>query len=432
MLALPLGVFLIVFCTGAGLSSVIAPRLSLDAQAAIAAPLGAAVFACASPLLHAGLPVGSLVAAVVVTFGCLTLVVATRVLSMLRSAAVPLVVAAAALALTSAPALVNGGWDAAAIDNADPYVWVSEAKSMLDGPPAGPSSTFPDRVPYERIGDLRSPVAVPFGVAAIAWERAPTLSTSTGHSRGPYYASGSRHLLLRPCDLGVTKLLGSVAALAVVANAFVFYSTFNGWQAQIALALFGTLAIFWSEACARRGLSSIRAAAGGHLRQCDGRDVPGRGSAVRDPARCDVGRLGGPAARRRLASLGRRRRGILCRRDGDRARPDPAVALSASRLADQPVPTGWAAYAHGLPRGGARSHSEGGDRGTPRLCVERHRAHAHARDGAVRSARRTSRKPWRCPALDRCGVPRCDRAPAVARAEPVRLDEVGRLRRRRF
>ena len=68
-------------------------------------------------------PVGSLVAAVVVAFGSLTLAVARRVLPMLRSAAVPLVVAAAALALTPAPALANGGWDAAAIDNADPYVW---------------------------------------------------------------------------------------------------------------------------------------------------------------------------------------------------------------------------------------------------------------------------------------------------------------------
>lgn len=350
MLALPLGVLLTLFCTGAGLVSVLAPRLSREAQAAIAAPLGAAVFACASPLLHTGLPVEGLVAAVLVVFGCLTLAVAKRVLAMLRSAAVPLVIAAAALALTSAPALANGSWDAAAIDNTDPYVWVSEAKSMLDGPPAGPSSTFPDRVAYEWISDLRAAVAIPFGVASIAWVARDDPVEVYGAfaavltallSLGIYFCARA--------TLGWSKALASVAALAVVANAFVFYSTFNGWQAQIALALFGTLAIFslrlaLDEAATRSEQVLAAVLAGATVATYQ---------AVAAPFAILLGvMLVGWGVRRRDADW-RRSAGVV----GGFCVALTVIALvpivrsllQLPRLADRPSPTAWAAYAHGLP-----------------------------------------------------------------------------------
>ena len=203
---------------------------------------------------------------------------------------------------------------------------------MLDGPPAGPSTTFPDRVPYERIGDLHSPVAVPFGVASIGLGNARRPGRRlTGHSRQSsrrFWVSASTSAPVRPW--GGPSCSGSVAALAVVCERVRLLLYVQRLAGPDRARPLGTLA---TRVCDLRStrtqldpsrcLAAIFAGATVATYQAVG-------SAVRGPARCHVGRLGCPAARRRLASIGRRRRGILYRLDGDRARSDPTVAPSAS------------------------------------------------------------------------------------------------------
>ena len=241
----PLAAVLVLAVTGAGLAAVLARRFPLDAQAALAPLLGAAAFVLASPLRYVGAPARALGLGVVGLCGALSIAVARRVAPIFRHALVPIIVTVTVLGVVSGPSLWAGGWDAAAIDNTDPYLWVSQAKALLEGPAPAPAADFPDRIAYERITELRWPVGLPFTLANFA--------ALVGSDPSAVYAAFAALLTVllslavyvcaRAC-LMWKRRFAVAASLAVPTSAFVFYSTFNGWQAQIALTLFGTLAIF--------------------------------------------------------------------------------------------------------------------------------------------------------------------------------------------
>lgn len=245
MLWLPLAALVILFASGAGLTALLADRFPSDAQLALAAPVGAAVFVCASAALHLGAPIRATTIVVLSLCVGLTALCARRVGSLLRSAVVPLLVAAIALGVVAIPLVARGNWDAAALDNADPYIWVSQAKSLLDGPPPGPPASYPDGIAYDRLQELHWPAALPASVAQMALLARADPSSSYGAFAAllavllalGVYASA------RAC-FAWSKGLSAVAAGVVSANALLLYSTFNGWQAQIALTMFGTLSIF--------------------------------------------------------------------------------------------------------------------------------------------------------------------------------------------
>lgn len=245
LLWLPLAALIVLFASGAGLTTLLAHRLPSDAQLALAAPLGAAVLVCASTALHLGAPIRATTAVALSVSVGVTARYARRVGSLLRSALVPLLVAAIALGVVATPLAARGNWDAAALDNADPYIWVSQAKSLLDGPPPGPAAAYPDAIAYQRIQELHWPVALPAAVAQIALLARADPSSSYGAFAAllAVLLALSVYACTRAC-LDWSKRVSAVAAGAVSANALLLYSTFNGWQAQIALTMFGTLSLF--------------------------------------------------------------------------------------------------------------------------------------------------------------------------------------------
>jgi hypothetical protein len=246
LLWLPLAAFVALVLTGGGLAVLLGRGFPRDGQAALAAPLGAAAFFCASPLLYVGVPVKPLGAAVLVAGGLVTVYARVRVLRVLRHGAGPLAAGAVALLFASAPLAVHGNWDAAAIENADPYLWVSQAKSFLDGPPSSPATSFPDRIAYERIDELHWPVGLPFSLSQIAWLG----SADPAAVYGAFAAVLAVLLALtvygsaRAC-LHWPRGLALVASALVSANALLLYSNLNGWQAQVALTSFGLLSVFF-------------------------------------------------------------------------------------------------------------------------------------------------------------------------------------------
>lgn len=263
MLWLPLAALVILFASGAGLTVLLADRLPSDAQLALAAPVGAAVFVCASAALHLGAPIRATTIVVLSLCVGLTALRARRVGGLLRSALVPLLVAAIALGVVATPLIARGNWDAAALDNADPYIWVSQAKSLLDGPPPGPALAYPDGIAWERIQELHWPAALPAAVAQIAL----LARTDPSSSYGAFAAllavllALSVYACARAC-FAWSKGLSAVAAGAVSANALLLYSTFNGWQAQIALTMFGLLGVFTLRLALEDGRRREQALAG--------------------------------------------------------------------------------------------------------------------------------------------------------------------------
>ncbi len=245
ILWLPILTVAVLAAVGAAPAALLGARFPADARAALAAPAGAAVIACVSVLVMLGIPVRGLLIATVGASIAATVVLHETLRPSLRSAALPAVAALVALAVVAAPSVGRGDWNAAAVDNTDPYLWVSQAKAFLDGPPPGPASEFPDRIAYERIDELHWQVALPVGVAGVAMlARADPAAVY-----GAFSAVVAVLLALvvygcgRAC-LGWRRSVAAAAAVIVTANAFMLYSSFNGWQAQIALTTFGTLLVF--------------------------------------------------------------------------------------------------------------------------------------------------------------------------------------------
>ncbi|MBA3842806.1 MAG: hypothetical protein H0X39_09345 [Actinobacteria bacterium] len=140
----------------------------------------------------------------------------------------------------------------ATFSNADPYMWVSQARTLLEGTPSQ-AAFRPDSIPYERIRHEEWPTGIPLTLGGLAW-----LSNSD-----PVEVYGAFAVLLTTllaltvffCARGVLLWSSSVAALAgilVGTNGYLLFGNSFGWQAQIALATFGLLSVFWFRAALDR------------------------------------------------------------------------------------------------------------------------------------------------------------------------------------
>ena len=212
------------------------PGLADDARLALAPAAGAAALSAAFAV---GIPLFSPRPALAIATLCV-LAPAPIALLRWRPRLVPsqlLVVAIAIVAVVSAsvPALAHNSGAAATWGNADPYLWVSQAKSLLDGPPPGPSTLFPDRVAYEHVSRGGWAPALP-AFDALA-------SVSTG--RDPVDAFGivvAALFVLTPLAsfaiartaLGWTPRLSAAAAVAVALSPSQLFAAYYGWLPQIA------------------------------------------------------------------------------------------------------------------------------------------------------------------------------------------------------
>jgi hypothetical protein len=243
-LLLPVAGFAILWAAGLGAADLLAPRMPRDARAALAAPLAAAAVVCASPLALLHVTPGILAGAVLVCLGTLTVARRRSAVAVARNARWPLAVAAFALVLSAAPALRNGSWVATSFGNADPYVWTSQAKSLADGPPSSPAASYPDRVSYELLTRDHWPVALPVGLGAVAdlGRLDPAKAYEAFAAMISALLALSVYVGARGCLLWSSRLSTSAGAV-VGANGLMLLSTYYGWQAQLLLTAFGTLAV---------------------------------------------------------------------------------------------------------------------------------------------------------------------------------------------
>ena len=241
-LLLPVAALATLWIAGLGVTSVLTPRMPRDAQAAFAPAVAAAAVVCASPLALLHISPAAVAGAVLAPLLVMT-AWRTRVsVAVARRAAVPVAVAVFGLLLNAAPALKGGTWVATSYGNADPYIWVSQARSLSDGPPPAPAASFPDRVSYEMLTKDHWPAGLPVGLGAVAslegldpvdaYEAFAAVISALLALAVFGIARGCLHWRLR---------LSAVAGALVAANGLLLLSTYFGWQAQLLLTVFGTL-----------------------------------------------------------------------------------------------------------------------------------------------------------------------------------------------
>lgn len=252
MLAPPLGGLAFLFLVGAGPAVVLAPRLSLDAQAALAPVAGAALVASVSVLLPFGVPAKPLAVGVAVVGVAVGVWARHRAIAALRAAGIPLAIGVAAILLAGLPGLVRGDWRAATLyGSTDSYHWASQARAYLDGPAPAPVEQHPDRLTYERSKDQHWAVALPFGLLQLAW-------LSRADPPAVYGAFAALLAALLPLAtfaaarglLAWRPAVAGAAALALAANAALLFATFFSWQQQVA----GVAFAFSAAALLRLGL----------------------------------------------------------------------------------------------------------------------------------------------------------------------------------
>jgi hypothetical protein len=251
MLGLPFGALAAAGMLGAGLAVTAGRRLPRDAQAALAPILGFAVLATTSTLVTL-VPVRVVT---VVSFAVAALYAAwawRRVRHMLRAAAPAAVVSVVAIALAAAPSLAEGNWMAKSYaGNTDSYLWVSQARSFLDGPPPKPASDFPDRVAYERASEQHWAIALPVENAQLAWVSGRDPADVYGALAALLSAllPLSAFVVARAC-LCWSRRLSTWSALAVAANASLLFASYFSWQQQLQASAMA----FAGLALLRRGL----------------------------------------------------------------------------------------------------------------------------------------------------------------------------------
>jgi hypothetical protein len=259
-LLLPVAALALLWIAGLGAADLLAPRMRADARSALAAPIAAAVVVCASPLALLHVTSGIVAAAVLGFLGILTIVRRHSVL-LLRSAKWPLAVAAFALAINAAPALKTGSWVATSFGNADPYVWTSQASSLDEGPPPAPAASFPDRVSYDMLTKDHWPAGLPVGLGSVA--QLGRLDPADGYEA---FAAVISALLALAVFAGARGVLlwgtrfSALAGAIVGANGLMLLSTYFGWQAQLLLTVFGTLAVLMLPVCMDRRAAKREAA----------------------------------------------------------------------------------------------------------------------------------------------------------------------------
>ena len=253
MALIVLGSLAVLFLLGAGAASMLAANAPRDAQAALAPVVAAALLVCVSQLHFLDLPVRATIIVFATGSMIATAVKRAAVRRLLAGSMVPLVIAASAIGLAASPSLANGSWEVTTFGNTDPYLWVSEARAMLDGPSPGPSSDYPDRKAYEAIDALDFPVGIPTALAALSWGG----QSDPKNIYGAFAALvvGLLTLSVYFAARGVLewrKRTASLAAAATGGNAYLLFASYYGWQAQLLLTTFAFAAVV----CFRRCLDS--------------------------------------------------------------------------------------------------------------------------------------------------------------------------------
>jgi hypothetical protein len=253
VLLLPVGGLAILFAAGVGVADALGRRLPLQARAALAAPLSAALLTTASPLAQLGLRPSYVGIAVVGALVAVTLVRLREVGLVVRRAGAPLVVAVVALALSGAPAITHGTSAVAGFGNGDPYLWVSQARALASGPVPSPAGLHPDRVAYDKISVDHSPIGLPVGLAQIAaiGDDDPIDVYEAFSSMIFALLAVGTFFVARGC-LHWRPAVATAAAFIVSSNGYLLFASYYGWQAQLSLTMFGLLAVMTLLACLDR------------------------------------------------------------------------------------------------------------------------------------------------------------------------------------
>ena len=252
LLAVPFASLAYLTVVGAGIAVGLAPRFPPEAQAALSPVIGGALLAAASVLLPLGVPAVPLALPLAALGAAVTLTLWRPVRDALRAGSVPAVVAVAAIMLAAAPSLGRGDWRATSLyGSTDAYHWSSQARAYLHDPAALPVSEHPDRLTYERSRTQHWAVALPFGLAELAWitrSDAPDVYSALAvlvFCLLPLVT----FVLARACLEWRPRLAG-VAALVVAANSALLFAAHFSWQQQLAGSAFALAA----AACLRIAL----------------------------------------------------------------------------------------------------------------------------------------------------------------------------------
>jgi hypothetical protein len=232
----PLALFAALALVGLGLAVTLGKRFAPDAQAALAPILGFAIFATTSVLLSVGVPAVPLGLTVLVLPSVLTVALRKRIYPVLRACGRPFAVGLVALLLAGAPNLAAGNWTVRTYlgHTTDSYFWISQARSLYDGPPKAPSSTYPDRLAYERVGEQHWAVALPFVTGEAAW----LSGSDPAEAYGVIAAFVACLLPLAAffCARGCLEWrpnLAMWAGLALAVNASLLFASYFSWQQQL-------------------------------------------------------------------------------------------------------------------------------------------------------------------------------------------------------
>jgi hypothetical protein len=231
----PVAVFGLLTVAGFGLAAILGRSFEPDVQAALAPLLGISVFAIASVFLAAGVPAVPLALATLTGASLLTLAARRRVWVALRASRRPFAVALVALVLAGMPSLVSRDWTAKSyLGNTDSYFWVSQARSFYDSPPSAPSSTFPDRLAYERVEKQHWALALPFVAGELAWVSGSDPADVYGVLAAVLAAMIplAAFFCARAClEWGPGR--ATAAGLALSVNASLLFASYFSWQQQL-------------------------------------------------------------------------------------------------------------------------------------------------------------------------------------------------------
>jgi hypothetical protein len=247
---LPVVGLAVLWAAGLGAADLVGKRMAREARAALAPLLAAAVLVAMSPLALVGVRPLVLVSATLGLMAALTALRARSAALIVRKAGWPAVVAVLALVLSAAPALRNGTWAAATSGNVDPYVWVSQARALNDGPTQGPVRSNPDRVVYDLLTKEHWPTGLPVGLAEVA-----ALEGVDPVSAYEVFATMLSSLLALAVFFGARACLrwspkySALVGGVISANGLILLSAYYGWQAQVLLTTFGTLTILTLPMC---------------------------------------------------------------------------------------------------------------------------------------------------------------------------------------
>jgi hypothetical protein len=253
-LVLPIALLGAVAFAGLAIASVLGSRLPADARAALAIPAGAALFACASPFVVIGVPARWLALGCIAIGGIPALLLRAQVLPVVRAAGVPVLLAVVSVAALAVPWAVEGSWEAATYGNADPYLWVSQARAYLDDPPPSPATEYLDRQAYEKITRENWPTALPFGVASVA--AAARADPVESYSAFAVLLGALLTLVAYFTGRALfdwTPRKAAAGALVASLSGYLLFATWYGWQAQVGLTAFALLSLASFRLALERG-----------------------------------------------------------------------------------------------------------------------------------------------------------------------------------